>query len=155
MLRFSQRTWNNIIIFTMLLMILLFSTTTKILNDPVQDPTTQVSLLPGDAVILTLDYGQQKIERIGQGWRHLPPAQMTELTLRRIVENWQTTELAAIDTPQLNDNQLVAVVWLAGEEQGRVFQFAADNNRLQVLIDEHWYRVKNHSLPDLFPPGAF
>lgn len=154
MLRLSQRAWNNVIIFTMLVMILLFTSTTNILNGESPDVLANNTLLPPHSTILTIDFGQQKIERIGRGWRLKPANNVDESDLQKLVDNWLDTPLELVDV-QISQPPLIVVVWLAGESEGLEFQFFQLEDGLVVSFAQRLYRIQGRSLADLFPQGAY
>lgn len=131
MLRLSQKAWNNVIIFTMLLMILLFSTTSNILNTGTSEGDVRL-LLPENVPIMKIDYGNMKIERIGQSWRVLTNNTGADLTFepQNIVQHWQMAKIGASSAAE--QQPLVVVVWLAGEVKGRVFKLYIAENKLQA-----------------------
>jgi hypothetical protein len=154
MLRLSQRAWNNVIIVTMLVMILLFTSTTKILNGEAPEVHVESALLPLQSTILTIDFGQQKIERIGRGWRLKSGNNVDESALQQLIENWLNTGLELIDV-QVPEQPLIVIVWLAGESQGMEYKFFQLEDRLLVSFAQQLYQVQDRSLADLFPQGAY
>ncbi|MFQ3198660.1 MAG: hypothetical protein ACI81A_002386 [Paraglaciecola sp.] len=81
------------------------------------------------------------IERVGRGWRLLPGGADAQL-LAALVANWHQAELEAIGQDRLKQAQVVTV-WLAGEEQGRVYLFARDGSDVLVQINGQIYKVLN------------
>lgn len=128
MLRLSSKGWNNVIIFAMLAMILLLNNITGKLTDTGAEQARL--LLPEDAVIMSLQFDQYKVERIGQSWRTNAPLDQPGTSLSTLTQAWQSVMLKPTDIhPQ--GLPVVAVVWLAGENQGRVVQlFPSDNTPL-------------------------
>lgn len=153
MLRLSQRAWNNVIIVTMLVMILLFTSTTNILNGESPEVLANNTLLPPHSTILTIDFGQQKIERIGRGWR-LKSDNIDESELQLLVDNWLNTRVMQVDV-KVSQQPLVVFVWLAGEDRGIEYQFFQLEGDLLVSIDQLFYQVQGRRLADLFPQGAY
>jgi hypothetical protein len=153
MLQLSQRAWNNVIIVTMLVMILLFTSTTKILNGESSEVLSNTTLLPPQSTILTIDFGQQKIERIGRGWR-MQSNNVDESDLQLLIDNWLNSSLVPVDV-KVSQQPLIVIVWLAGESQGIEYQFFQLEQRLLVNIAQQFYQVQDRSLADLFPQGAY
>lgn len=146
MLRLSQRAWNNVLIFAMLFMILLFNTSHNFLvND---DESELQPLLPDNALIMSIDFGQTKIERIGQTWRLNPASQRPHQGLDKIVNHWQQSSIAWSDQP-LTGSPIVAVVWLAGQSEGRVYQFFVESAQLFVKVEQQQFRVVDTQLSEL------
>lgn len=141
------------IIFTMLVMILLFTSTTNILNGESPEVLANNTLLPPQSTILTIDFGQQKIERIGRGWR-LKSDNVDESDLQNLVGNWLDTRLQPVEM-QVSGQPLIVIVWLAGESEGLEFQFFQLEDGLVVSFAQRLYRIHERSLADLFPQGAY
>ena len=156
MIRLSQRAWNNVIIFSMLLLILLFSSSSNFLTRNEMDPEQALLLVPENSLIMTLDFGSQKIERIGRGWRMLGgeiEESVDETTLNTLVENWQQAEMLPSDQT-FQDDGLIVVLWLAGKDLARVYQFFQEDQMLMVKVDKAVYQLTNMPLNALFLPGT-
>ena len=100
MIRLSQRGWNNVIIVSMLLLIVLFNSSSNFLSNDELDPDQSFPLLPANSVLMTLDFGSQKVERIGRGWRILADksqALTDQTVLNELVNNWQRAEIQPFD----------------------------------------------------------
>ncbi|CAG8999705.1 MAG: hypothetical protein CENE_01684 [Candidatus Celerinatantimonas neptuna] len=91
-MRLGRRGWNNVIIFVVLAMILLFRFTSEKLNEHRSEPASSVQasssslanqgrLLPSDAVVLELDLPGRVIQRVGTGWRSQPEASRSVVTV--------------------------------------------------------------------------
>ena len=84
MIRLSKKGWNNVLIFSMLLMIMVFNGMHKKFNG--SDPQmTEVPLLPENSLVLTVKYPHTTIERIGQSWRSQPPIALSEAELKQLM----------------------------------------------------------------------
>lgn len=152
MIRLSKRAWNNVIIFAMLIMIIMFNMTNNILTGDIGVQKTY-SLLPEGAVLMTLEFGPEKIERIGRGWRTSSKQIIDEAELARITAQWQNAEMAPTDKFPTT-NTLVVVAWLAGETQGRVYQLADHPQGLGIFIDNQYYVLQNQSFKQFVLPGV-
>jgi hypothetical protein len=156
MIRLSQRAWNNVIIFSMLLLIILFNSSSNFLNRNDMDLDQAILLVPENSLIMTLDFGPQKIERIGRGWRVLgeeTQEAVDQMTLTTLVENWRQAEMLATEQNFQGDG-LIVVLWLAGQDLARVYQFYQYDHMLLVKVDKKVYQISNMPLNALFLPGA-
>jgi hypothetical protein len=156
MIRLSKRAWNNVIIFSMLLLIILFNSSSNFLTRNEMDLEQTLLLVPENSLIMTLDFGTHKIERIGRGWRVLGgDAQETvgETTLTALVENWRQAEMLPSDQI-FQDDGVIVVLWLAGQDLARVYQFYQREQILMVKVDKTVYQLTNMPLNALFLPGA-
>lgn len=156
MIRLSQRGWNNVIIVSMLLLIVLFNSSSNFLSNDELDPDQSFPLLPANSVLMTLDFGSQKVERIGRGWRILADksqALTDQTVLNELVNNWQRAEIQPFDELK-QDRGLVVVVWLAGQDQARVYQFYQIGQTLLVEVEHEFYQLTNMNLEQLVLPGV-
>ena len=150
MLRLSQRAWNNVLIFAMLFMILLFNTSNNFLVNNDDEPEN-VPLLPESAVVMSIEFGARKLQRIGQGWRVTPAQQVNEEALHQLVDRWQRTTMQAESSRPMNSPHVI-VVWLAGKAEGLVYQFEQQDKRLWVRVQEQTFLVADTNLADLSLP---
>lgn len=153
--RISPKIMNNIVIFAMLLMILLFNLD-RFLPQP--DAPQLRPLLPPDAYVLRIEQGQYKLERAGQGWRQSQLDAPVDITPATQLQAWQQGQLAPLDNVPEAVNQLaplVVVVWLAGYNQGQVFAFYPTAEATFVKADQQWFRLKAVSLPTLLPWNSY
>ena len=91
MIKLTQKAWNNVIIISMLVLIVMFNSTSNFLNG--ESSSSQVSnLLPQSAEISSMDFGEYKIERIGQGWRVQHTA-ATEAQIQTLIDAWFSAKL--------------------------------------------------------------
>lgn len=141
MIRLTQRAWNNVLIFSMLLLIVLFNLSGGLFESGDTKPSPFIDLLPQNAVVMSIELDSRTIERVGRGWRLLPDGADARL-LATLVANWQQAKLEAIGQDQLEPSQVVTV-WLAGEEQGRVYLFAHKGGEVLVQINGQIYKVLN------------
>jgi len=149
MLRLSQRGWNNVIIFAMLFMILLFNSSNNLLIGNAEEGLEQ-SLLPTGVPIMVVDFAQYKVERIGRGWRSSPKLSMNEVQLGEMIERWQRAKGAKIPGLTLS-NPYVVVIWLAGQEQGRVFKLQPQGKDLLISSPDGAYIVTDSTLKQFIP----
>lgn len=150
MIRLSRRAWNNVLIFSVLIMIVLFNSTNNFLTDGTPASPEQIPLLPPDSVVMTIDFGSTEIERVGRGWRSVPPANLTEPQLANTVEAWTLAEVELYQG-SLGGSPRVVVVWLAGETNGRVFELYDVGQQLVLRHQKQLFRVVNFSASQLIP----
>ncbi|BDX04532.1 hypothetical protein [Planctobacterium marinum] len=150
MLRLSHRAWNNVVILAMLFMVYLFTLSNDMINSDEDTPEELMPLFPPFSVIMTLDFGIARIERIGQDWRIQDNAEAPLNDLVQISENWRTLEVrpAAI-TPE--QSPYIVSVLLAGEDKKRVFQLFPEESGLILHSSGQNYQVDNIAIESLFP----
>jgi len=123
-MRLGRKGWNNVIIFSMLIMIFFLNGWHKQFLGGEDKPALQ-SVLPEQSFVLTLKFVDQKIERIGTSWRTTPLQkdapliwQATEQQLKDLVSYWQNAQLMDVNESVVfnpNSPLYVATFELAGE----------------------------------------
>ncbi|WP_026376528.1 hypothetical protein [Aestuariibacter salexigens] len=148
-MRLSQRAWNNVIIFAMLVMIVLFNLSDIFKSDSSAEYQPR-PLLPDDALVMTIELDGSSVERIGQGWRQTPVSEH-ESDLAALVQAWQSAVVEQVDSqPELNQRSpQVVIIWLAGESQGRVFEFYPQQSDVLLRYQQSWYRLLSPGLERL------
>lgn len=134
-MRLTRKAWNNVIIIAVLLMIFTLQFSHQWFN-PSSAPARHLTILPPDAVVLSINLGDNKVERIGENWRIQPPRQLSSEQLAAWVLRWQQLALAPYPAEQgipVSVQQLSAQVWLAGEPAAvTVYFYWLDDERILV-----------------------
>ncbi len=141
-MRLGRKGWNNVIIFSMLIMIFFLNGWHKQFLSGEQEPTLQ-AVLPTQSFVLTLSFVDQKIERIGISWRttaikkDVPVFwQPSEQQLQELVNIWQGIQLPVVnESVVFNPNAplFVATFELAGESLPWVYLLYKGNNQYYLL----------------------
>lgn len=152
MIRLSRKAWNNVIIVSMLLMILLFNTSTNILNPTSQDEAVQ--LIPEESRLLTLNIDNIKLERIGSGWRNVGEVMLGQQQINDLLEHWLSATMRPFEDELPASTPVIAIAWLAGENGGRVFQFYANGMDVVVLYEQRLFVIQNMTLDELTLSGS-
>jgi len=97
---------------------------------------------------MSLDFGQTKVERIGQGWRFNPAVSSNVQAPAYFIKAWQTSQVQ-LSEQSLSGDPIVVVAWLAGESEGRVYQFYQQANQLFVKFNEQTYELMQTNIADL------
>ncbi|WJG09507.1 hypothetical protein [Aliiglaciecola sp. LCG003] len=147
MIRLSRKAWNNVIIFAMILMILLFNTTNNILTGSREE--SQLHLLPEHSMLMTLQMPEVNIERIGQGWRTVPTKAFDETQLQALAQKWQSSQMVDYSGALPAEMPVVVIAWLASENSGRVFQLYPNGQDTLVLYQQKMYQITDTSLEQL------
>lgn len=162
-MQLSRKGWNNVLIFSMLLMIFFFNGLHKKLN---KEPTEQgvQALLPTQSFVLALSFPELKIERIGTTWRSqqlqsdasLKNWPASQQHMADLVSYWQRAELTLVNT-KTNQKTLtpiyVATLWLAGEQLPFVYQLYDDGDAY-YLFDKQLQKLfvlSSDNAEQLFP----
>ena len=145
MIRLSRKAWNNVIIFAMLLMIFLFNASNNFLTGSDNDQQSR-GLLPEHSVLMTLQSNGRELQRIGTGWRVIPPAEIEQQKLQAVVTSWQTSIMTSIQNPNPKAEPIVVVAWLAGQDKGLVFQLYQQQQDILVQHQGGWFIINNSDL---------
>ena len=166
-MQLGRKGWNNVVIFSMLLMIFFFNGLHTKLNSGPDQPSVQ-SILPAQSFILALEFPDQKIERIGTSWRATALVQndptslwqATTANLVGLINEWQSMQLSVVQKQPIFHNTpalTVATVWLAGEQLPWLYQvYSAPQG--YYLLDKSNQRVlllDNETAQRLFPSFNF
>ena len=149
--RISPRVMNNVVIFAMLFMILLFN-----LDAFLPEPAAPQSrpLVGPDDYLLKVEQTPYSLERAGQSWRQTQLNTALSVTPDMQLTAWLQGQLAPADSVPADvaaAHPYVAVVWLAGNSQGQVFAFYPGDARTFVKTQSQWFTLKDASLPTLLP----
>ncbi|KID57825.1 hypothetical protein JF50_03475 [Pseudoalteromonas luteoviolacea] len=157
----SRKAWNNVVIFSMLIMIFFLNGLHHKLN-PQQAEFERVMVLPEHSFVLAMAYPGVKIERIGTTWRienklgGKVQTAYTEQELVQIVQLWQHTELQSIAPPQLNPESAISVAtfWVAGEELPLSYQLYRTDELylLYAKRQQLWLELNADIATQLFKP---
>ena len=141
-MRLSRKGWNNVIIFSMLIMIFFLNGLHKKIGSDETQAQLQ-PLLPVQSFVLTLEFSDQKIERIGTSWRttalikEVPLSwQGSEQQLSELVYLWQNTALMTTTIPDaldINKPLSAATFELAGEPLPWVYLLYKANSEYYLL----------------------
>ncbi|NOU52667.1 hypothetical protein HG263_19360 [Pseudoalteromonas sp. JBTF-M23] len=150
----TRKAWNNVVIFSMLLMIFFLNGIHHKLN-PEEAPIGLQRLLPEQSFVLTLAFPGYKIERIGTSWRIDGPWQANAEQLQALVTLWQSAELEVSNVSLSADKALsVARFWLASEELPLSYQLYYDNQHYYLFDkqQQHWLLLSTEQAQQLFAP---
>jgi hypothetical protein len=141
MIKLSQRAWNNVIIVSMLILIVLFNFSSNFLNEESDETSSILTLVPANMTITTMQFEQEKVERIGQGWRAASGMYSNE-RLVSLVESWNKAEVSLFD--QDLNGQLsgpLVKVWFAGQALPIDYQFIQLADKTLVKVDQKTYQL--------------
>ncbi|NCP63471.1 MAG: hypothetical protein GW763_01595 [Paraglaciecola sp.] len=158
MLKLTQRAWNNVLIISMLVLILLFNRTSNFLNGG-SDNIVDNHLLPSDAQISTVDFGSYQVERIAKSWRCVGCSADIE-QIEKLVTQWQTaTTQASTENLALSDASVsqVVIISLLGQGQTHKYELFKVGDVTLVLYQQQVFQLQGSTFDDLRlaePPHA-
>ncbi|CAH9054526.1 hypothetical protein PSECIP111951_02009 [Pseudoalteromonas holothuriae] len=150
----TRKAWNNVVIFSMLLMIFFLNGIHHKLN-PDDEVVGPQRLLPEHSFVLTLAFPGYKIERIGTSWRIDGPWQADAEQLKALVGLWQSTELDVASVSLSSDKAItVARFWLASTELPLSYQLYFDNQQYYLFDkqQQYWLELPTVMAKKLFAP---
>jgi hypothetical protein len=141
MIKLSQRAWNNVVIVSMLVLIMLFNFSSSFLNDGRNEAPTFLTLVPLNLAITTMVFEQDKVERIGQGWR-TTSGLYSNAEIASLVEHWVNAEISLF-RQGLNWQSPSSKVklWFAGQALPIEYQFMQLEDKTLVKIDKQTYQL--------------
>ena len=151
-MKLSRTGWNNVIIFSVMIFILVINVTNKKLYS---SDDQQITLFSEHAVILSLEVNQQvSIERIGRTWR-AKPAKISGQALDQMMLTWHETEGDIISEPPELDRQMALVisVELAGNAEAQLLNLFITNNELLIFNHQQkrWFAFPIAIFSQLIP----
>ncbi|MDR7120744.1 hypothetical protein [Rheinheimera soli] len=152
MIRLSQKGWNNVMIYTVVILIALFIGLPEYFKQGSNEPQPQ--LISANQTLLALHFPAHQIERAGPNWR-VQPAVLTDEELTALLQQWQHAVLP--DKSPLNPVNPVLItevsVWLTGKPAQQHWQLyqANDNHWLKAVDADLWYRLPQGQADLLFP----
>tara|TARA_R110000772_G_scaffold227313_3_gene338037 strand:+ start:12614 stop:13096 length:483 start_codon:yes stop_codon:yes gene_type:complete len=153
MIRLTSRAWNNVLIVSMLLLIIIFNLSGNFFSGGSNDNTMLARLIPSGATITSIETESITIERVGRGWRLLPGRLgVDNQVLSEAVAHWQQATLEPVAQGPIN-GAVTVDVWLAGEGQPRrylFFQVGADMLVQYPALGGQSYKVTEMSWQQLF-----
>ncbi|MEJ6475611.1 hypothetical protein [Pseudoalteromonas piscicida] len=161
MIQMSRKAWNNVVIFSMLLMIFFLNGLHYKLN-PDDDAAGIQAVLPEQSFVLTIAFPGYKVERIGTSWRiALPPEEekdFSEAALKALVAKWQSAQLLVTDKPEKMGQALSAAqLWLATQELPLSYQLYQSESDFYLFDKQkqRWFALTLEQAKALFSPIEF
>lgn len=160
MFKLSRTGWNNVIIFSVMLFILMINITNPDSQfRKMKSNGEEVYLLGEHAAILTLSINKELlIERIGRTWR-ATPAKLQGQGLEQMMLSWQQLMGRSVEEPSNIDKQMALLVTidLAGRADSTVIRVYATEEQLFLFNQEEdsWLAVPVMMFNQLFPNEVF
>lgn len=141
MIKLSQRAWNNVIIVSMLILIMLFNFSSDFLNGGSNKTPSLLTLVPAGMTITTIEFENETVERIGQGWRSTSGIRNNK-SLTSLVEYWNNAQINLFEH-NLDGHKSAAsmTLWFAGQALPVHYQFIQLADKMLVKIDGQIYEL--------------
>lgn len=130
-MRLSPKGWNNVLIFGVLLLIILFNFTRK---SHLPDPSTH-SVIPSDLTIVEIETPDYIISRVGRHWKSNANLSVSSEKLADIVNNWKTIHLDSATGPYSTHSAFTIKIFVAEHAnpiQVQLYQQSDEQYILQV-----------------------
>ncbi|WP_382408496.1 hypothetical protein [Glaciecola siphonariae] len=159
MRRLSQKGWNNILIFSMLILIVIFNY--ERLFPSADDGVRQV--VGENAFILSMQINTLNFERIGTGWRVSAPSEdlipnMQSEDIDALVSQWQRALLrptsVSLPAEKTASPPYIVSIWLAGQKNAQVLGLLEVDASAYAVYDGQLYLLDFPTLKQLLPPGS-
>jgi hypothetical protein len=149
----SRRDWNNVIIFAVLALMLLFYIVPQQLALLKQQQLSE-KVVPAGFPLVQLQFTQTNVQQAGVVW-HFQPQQQSANSAAEIASAWQQLELEPeLNQPEINSQPVErVVVLLAGADSAQhwwLFQ-QQHNYYLQRQGQANFYRLTETQYQQLFP----
>lgn len=148
MFRLTQKAWNNVIIFAMLFMVLLFSLSNKLMLKNTE--STRHFLLPEHGVIMRIEFAEVSLKRVGQLWTREGAEQYSVRELQPLVNNWGQVIVEPQPEVSLTSPYIVSLQ-LAGESSMRVYQLMQFEQGLFINFQGKTFLAANTEMQMLAP----
>ncbi|RDV23978.1 hypothetical protein DXV75_16455 [Alteromonas aestuariivivens] len=142
---------NNVVIFSMLFMMLLFNLDSFL---PAGKAEGERPLLPQESYVLKIEQGSQRLERAGQQWRQVAERIDAAVSPENQINAWQSARLKpveSVDQQVAASSPYVVVVWLAGQSEGLVVGFYPGQADTWVKIHGQWFLLTGVTMHELLP----
>ncbi|WP_435236098.1 hypothetical protein ACR30L_00470 [Psychromonas sp. PT13] len=130
----SRKGWNNVLIFSVLLIIFVFNFSQKLTLSP---KVHQRSVIPESVTIVEIKTPDYQITRLGRSWQSEPTLGLSEQQLNTVVDNWQHLKLTTQDPVSENAAPYTIQVYIADQDQPIIVQLYqyGENYLLQTDSD--------------------
>jgi hypothetical protein len=145
MIKLSQRGWNNVIIVSMLMLIMLFNFSSNLLNDGGDATSSLITLVPLNMTITTMKFEKRTVERVGQSWRTTPreyAEKYSHQELVSLIEHWSSAQINLLEqSPNWQSPTSIVKIWFAGQVLPIEYQFMQLGEKTFVKKDEQIYQL--------------
>lgn len=138
----SRRGWNNVLIFSTLIMIFLFN---GLHNKLFSNDQTSELIVDAPFNLYSIDFPGVSLQKEGQNWR-LASAQEIRLSnkqLNALVARWQTLQGQPLEVqPSFNSYpKATASFWFQGQQKALVVRLYPVNGQLLAATEEKTYQL--------------
>lgn len=151
MIKLSRRNWNNVLIFVVLVLMFVLYGIPQRLTTP--DSPTEHRLIPAEAQLLMVSFGQQRLIQAGSQWQ-LQPAVPKPRDAEKLALAWQHTLLTPVDVAVTQSKVPVAQasVQLVGQLEPIIWLLYPDTTGylLQQAGQPHFFQLSAAQAAQLF-----
>ncbi|WP_022940543.1 hypothetical protein [Psychromonas hadalis] len=133
MIRLSARGWNNVLIFSVLIVVFLFNFSHKLLLQP---KVHQRTLISSEVMIVEIKTPDFSIKRSGRHWISEPGIGLSAHQLSLLVQNWQTLPLQTQGAILEPKDPFIMQVYTANEAQPIIVKLIQQGEDYLLQTDE-------------------
>lgn len=116
---------------------------------PTPQSTPQLQLIGENDMLLRIDIGTTRLERVGTQWRLVDSESLIRQAGDEIVSHWLGARLQLVESAPSPSNQVVAQVWLARQSSpAEVVLYTSDIGDF-VQIGDYIYMLQNATFDEL------
>lgn len=134
MIRLSAKGWNNVLIFSVLIVVFLFNFSHKLLLKP---KVKQRTVISNEVMIVEIKTPDFSIKRAGRSWISEPSVGLSEHQLSLLVQNWQTLPLQTQGAMLNPKNPFIMQVYTANEMQPIIVKLIQQGDDYLLQTDEN------------------
>jgi hypothetical protein len=125
----------------MLMLIMLFNFSSDFLIGGSDEDSSLLTLVPANMIITTITFEQEKVERIGQGWRAASGMYSNE-RLASLVEHWMNAEINLFEqNPNWQLSTSTVKIWFVGQALPTEYEFMQLADLTLVKINKKTYQL--------------
>lgn len=143
----SKRGWNNVLIFACMGMIIIFNLMGDKLIKNAQGDI--VNVLPEQSIILTLEYPDVSIERLGRSWRVTPTNKLTNENAAKIINHWLSLSGEITLSSDSEESGYRVMLWLAGNEQPNRYWVQPQSGYITDILQQKTWKISPSLLSEL------
>ena len=130
-------------IFACLGMIVVFNLTSQKLIENAEGDI--VSVLPAQSILLTIEYPNITVERLGRHWRVTPSDTIEQGIAESVIKTWLGLH-GEITLSSSDEQGYRVMVWLAGNEQASRYWVQPESGLITNVISQKVWRISQDNI---------
>jgi hypothetical protein len=134
----SKRGWNNVLIFACIGMIVIFNLMSEKLIENSEGDI--VDIVPEQSMILTLEYPNVSVERLGTSWRVSPSDVLKPADVDRVINAWLALS-GEVSLATSDEVGYRVTLWLAGQENPMKLWVQPESRLITNVLSQKTWKV--------------